>query len=413
MQAVLHGELRQADSELRPATTRSTMASAIAKALVAGGMVVALSEVCVRATTRTNAHTGVTLLGHVALLPYRPTAKAAAAAWAEAGASTYVVRDDQLGWTIRPNGAWADYTATAQGFRGPADRMTTPSIPPGTLRISVYGDSFTHGDGVRFEETWPDQLQHLRPNLEVLNFGIPGYGADQALLRFRRDGTKFRSDIHVLAIWPEDLVRDLNVIRFYLAPNGNVGTSKPRFVLQGGALVQVNLPVLPRHAFLSTLLHRHVDAVVAQDFWYREDEQRFPIYLHAQSLRAALSVLNAYRRRSQRYRLYLDRDGEAVQLAAAISQAFTREVEALGARAYIAIIPMQELLDVHARGGFPLVDVLRARAIPVIDCGPAIAARARELGAAALYLPDGHLTAGGNRVIAEEVAAEVLPALAP
>ena len=376
-------------------------------ALIGVGIFFALSELCVRSFVGTNADTGMLLLGRVALLPYRPLAGAATAAWDHAGASTYTVRDDELGWSILPNGAADQYTANAHGLRGVQNWTTTAAIPSGTFRISVYGDSFTHGDGLPLQDTWPDQLQHMRENLEVLNFGVPGYGTDQAFLRFRRDGTKFQSQVHILGIWPEDLVRNLNVIRFYLNPGGWLGTSKPRFVLEHGNLVTVNSPVLSKADFLDTVLQRQVAAPLARDLWYREDEQRFPFYFHAQSVRAALSVLNAYRRRTLRNRLYLDADGEAVQTTAAIAEAFTSEVDALGARAYVLIVPMKELLDVEGRGAFPLVGVLAARSVPVIDLGPVFAARAREAGAETLYLPDGHLTPAGNRLIAEELLRDV------
>ena len=90
-------------------------------------------------------------------------------------------------------------------------------------------------------------------------------------------------------------------------------------------------------------------------------------------------------------------------MTAAIAEAFKNEVEHLGSRAYIMIIPMRELLDAHSTGAFPLGKMLKARSIPVLDTGPAFSAKAREVGVDRLYLPDGHLTALGNRLIAEEI----------
>jgi hypothetical protein len=144
--------------------------------------------------------------------------------------------------------------------------------------------------------------------------------------------------------------------------------------------------------------------VLALDYWYREDEQRFPPYYHLHSLRAALSVYNAYQRREARQRLYFDREGEALQLGAAIAEAFRDEVRALGARAYVALIPMRELVQAQATGAFPLAALLRARGIEVLDLAPAFASRAGDAGSGPLFLPDGHLTALGNRLIAEQIA---------
>ena len=119
--------------------------------------------------------------------------------------------------------------------------------------------------------------------------------------------------------------------------------------------------------------------------------------------RAVLSVYNAYERRELRNRQYFDRRSEAIRVTVAIADAFDREVSALGARAYVSIIPMRDFLDAHASGAFPLVDALKEHSIHMLDFGPAFARKAKEIGADALYLPDGHLTALGNRLIAEEI----------
>lgn len=375
----------------------------IAATLIVAGLLLAILEIGVRVITKTNPETGMRLIGRFALLPYRPEAEAAGASWDRAGVSTYLTRDEDLGWAIMPNGESGEYTATSHGFRGPKNWATTSSIPEGKIRISVYGDSFTHGDEAQFKNTWADQLQNLRTNLEVLNFGVPAYGTDQAFLRFRRDGRKFDAQFHILGIWTENLVRNLNVVRFYLNPHGNLGNSKPRFVLASGNLTVVNSPVLSRQAFLDTVLQRNVSPVVQHDYWYRDDEQQFPFYYHLETVRAAFSVYNAYHRREIRNRLYFDKEGEALKVTVAIAEAFKNEVEALGSRAYVSIIPMRDYLDAHGSGTFPLVEMLKARSIPVLDFGPVFASKAKEVGVEALYLPDGHLTAQGNRLIADEI----------
>jgi hypothetical protein len=375
----------------------------MATALIVAGLVFAVAEIGIRVITNTNPETGVRLIGRFAFLPYRPEKAAATASWDNADSSTYVVRDRDLGWTIKPHGESGDYTATSYGFRGPKDWVTTPRLAKGKIRISVYGDSFTHGDEVPFKDTWGDQLQHLRTNLEVLNFGVPAYGTDQAFLRFRRDGTRFDAQFHILSIWTENLARNVNVVRFYLNPHGNLGTSKPRFVLSSGRLTVVNSPVLSKQAFLASVLQSNVSSAMKHDYWYREEEQQFPFYYHVVTVRAAISVYNAYHRREIRNQMYFDKDGEALKVTVAIAEAFKTEVEALGSRPYVAIIPMRDFLDAHGSGSFPLVQMLRERSIPVLDFGPAFASRAKELGVEALYLPGGHLTSRGNRLLAEEM----------
>ena len=40
----------------------------------------------------------------------------------------------------------------------------------------MFGDSFAAGTRLPHEQTWTSQLQALRPDLEVVNFGVDGYG---------------------------------------------------------------------------------------------------------------------------------------------------------------------------------------------------------------------------------------------
>ena len=109
-----------------------------------------------------------------------------------AGRTSYVVHSPTLGWTLKPGGATELYRASAQGLQAERDYAATP--PPGILRIAAFGDSFTHADDVsNAGGLWTRQLEALDPRLEALNFGVPGYAPDQALLRYRRrDGASSR-----------------------------------------------------------------------------------------------------------------------------------------------------------------------------------------------------------------------------
>src|SRR3972149_11419493 len=68
-----------------------------------------------------------------------------------AGKTTYLAHSPTLGWTIKPNGYSPLYRANAQGIRGNNDYRVIPS--EGVLRLATFGDSFTHGDEVRNEDT--------------------------------------------------------------------------------------------------------------------------------------------------------------------------------------------------------------------------------------------------------------------
>lgn len=128
----------------------------------------------------------------------------------------YVV-DSQRGYGLRPGarGLWTregrgSVSINSDGFRGPLPARTPPE---GTLRIAVLGDSFTEALQVDQQQTWLQRLQ-ARMNeaptcgirqgrqVEVLNFGVGGYGTGQQLLTWRQQARRYRPDVVLLALYP-------------------------------------------------------------------------------------------------------------------------------------------------------------------------------------------------------------------
>lgn len=108
----------------------------------------------------------------------------------------------------------------------------------GTFRILVFGDSFTWGYGVEAEEIYTEVLEDkLGDDFEVINMGVPGYGADQEYLLLKREGIKYAPD---LVIFGFDVFTDAcdvyNPVRYRYY-------SKPKFDLLDGKLVLTNVPV--------------------------------------------------------------------------------------------------------------------------------------------------------------------------
>lgn len=82
----------------------------------------------------------------------------------------YTDGGDTITMTIRPDGARANGSPPA----------------PDRPSVLVVGCSFTIGWAVADNETWSARIQELRPDLNVINRGVAGYGTYQALLLVER-----------------------------------------------------------------------------------------------------------------------------------------------------------------------------------------------------------------------------------
>jgi lysophospholipase L1-like esterase len=267
--------------------------------------------------------------------------------------TSYLLYDPHLGWTLRPNSESDGglYMANSAGLRSETEYDLSPD--PGVVRIAIFGDSFTHGDGVPFEDTWGHRLEVLLDqqglNVEVLNFGVPGYGMDQAFLRWQHVGRQFSPDIVVFGFQAENIYRNLNTIRPIHFYNTGVPFSKPRFVLDGEELRLVNSPAIPPEQVPETLARFAESPLVEYEYFYDKDHYMEHWWLESKLLALVLAEVE----RSNESRVteqFYDSDGEPSRLAIAIIQAFKADVEAHGAQFVIVHLPLQSNLARIADG---------------------------------------------------------------
>lgn len=172
--------------------------------------------------------------------------------------------DPLLGWVLQPNlrprmALASRITSDALGARGPTSH---PRARTGAPRVVALGDSYTFGSCVNDDETWPAVLERALPGAEVVNLGVPGYGLDQMLLRWERDGAAYRPDVVVLGYIGEDVSRA--AMRFF-------AFAKPMFELDGDGLRLTNTPVptpaalYAREAALGPTLRRDLSRLFRVD----------------------------------------------------------------------------------------------------------------------------------------------------
>lgn len=95
-----------------------------------------------------------------------------------------------------------DYRINGLGHRGAGISIEKP---PGVRRILCLGDSFTFGEGVREEDTWPRRLERLAgPRTQVINAGVQGYDLYHEALYLDRYGQFLQPDVVVIGFFMND-----------------------------------------------------------------------------------------------------------------------------------------------------------------------------------------------------------------
>lgn len=125
-------------------------------------------------------------------------------------------------------------TINEAGQRGPSHPIERI---PGKRRVVILGDSQAWGDGVGDGETFASLLDD--DETEIVNLAVIGYGTDQQLLTFEREGAAYRPDVVVILTYLGNDLRD-NV------STGTMQFPKPWFEIENDDdLVLRGAPVEP------------------------------------------------------------------------------------------------------------------------------------------------------------------------
>ena len=124
--------------------------------------------------------------------------------------STYPAKyDAELGWIPEegdhPENLWKTrITILEDGIR--SNGRNEHTVLDNNRPILAIGDSFTFGDQVSNNETWPAQLEKMSGR-RVINGGVFGYGIDQAYLRMRALASKYKPSVIIFSFIPNDISR--------------------------------------------------------------------------------------------------------------------------------------------------------------------------------------------------------------
>ena len=115
--------------------------------------------------------------------------------------------DPEIGWVLSPDiikshpvPTSADPAPAKVVYSISHGERITSSEPRSGPRIVVTGASYTFGQAVNDEDTFPWLLQELLPEYHVVNVAAMGYGTDQALLAAEREVLRFPGQVRTVVL---------------------------------------------------------------------------------------------------------------------------------------------------------------------------------------------------------------------
>lgn len=239
----------------------------------------------------------------------------------------YAAIPDVEGWF------WVETTnyvkINSQGFR---DREHAKTKPANTFRIAVIGDSFAEARQVPLDaafwsvmERTVQQKASRGLNIEVLNFGVGGYGTANELLTLRQRVWEYSPDVVLLAVCTYNDITD------NYRPLKNAD-EVPYFKLENGSLVLDD-------SFLRSKTYRRADSVLYKGWVAAHNASRLIQLLHhAQfALRTALSAWKERRRLAEAQRSV---DARPLNSAASVSP--SKLVDLVGIQNMVYVEPQDD-----------------------------------------------------------------------
>ncbi len=310
---------------------------------------------------------------------------------------TYAARlNPRLGWP------------SPQALQEQDAEAAAPNQPP--ITISAYGDSFTAGYGVEPQHTWSSVLGRMlgRP---IANYGVPGYGTDQAYLRFH-DNSRDPANLVFLGLLSENIQRNVTQLRNFIIPNSQCQT-KPRFILnETGKLEVVPFPALTAETYPEFL--KHPERFLEHDYF----RPGGPSGAQNLGFPYLWSIIKAHKFFYDRYVLgyksYLqfyepDHPSQALPLTRAIVNQFLREAKDRGKQPIVLIFPGPEdfpFYQQHKRPVHePLLKEFHRQGVDYVDLGAEITKRLQGRDYQEVFLTGrySHFNEKGNRLVAEIV----------
>lgn len=323
--------------------------------------------------------------------------------------SGFLLYDPDLGWNNRPRTCTPDKRYCANSFGLRADREYTAAMRPGSFRVSMFGDSFIAG----FDADMPDSLAVQVESMlkakgldaEVLNFGVGGFGFDQAYLYYNRDASRFDTNVIVQGLQMENVGRDVTLFRIVAFPGTGIPFSKPRYILEDGKLELINRPTVAPEDVPRTLANFHRWPLAKYEPSYTEKYQH-----HWYTPSKLLStIVDLYSSKQETQQDLFAVNGEAMNITVPLLERYREEVKRSGKPFVLIYFPLADTINAVLAGKpDPWQGHLdRLKGFTIVDPTPRLVAHARQHGVPSLYA--GHYSPAGYRLVAESLAEALAP----
>ena len=319
------------------------------------------------------------------------------------------LRDPVLGWP------WPGQYGDDLDINGAQRNPYFPNGPQEGACVSLYGDSFTQGgDTSSLQMNWGNVLSK-RLGCYVANFGMGGYGTDQAYLRFSENRND-PSPIVIFGLHPADALRNLTRIRDL--ENYEIWYAlKPRFVLdQQGKLTLVPIPDLTEEEYWRVLTVKRPPLILEHENLQPGGPAGVVKLEFPYTISVIKNMVSFYGFRSRVLRYpgwmeFLERGHplHALEITVGITREFVELAEKRGKAPVVVILPHPADFEYYLRKErWPYQQIIRSYeqiGIRFIDFGPYLLSVARRLGKERReYLgPTGHYNHAGNALVAQFV----------
>jgi hypothetical protein len=301
---------------------------------------------------------------------------------------SYFVVDESLGWTVGPSRRSKDgrYASSVEGIRSERPGISYAAAKH-SRRVALVGDSYAFGLEVGFKDSWGYRLQQdLGASVQVLNFGVEGYGIDQGYLRYRKDVRAWHPDLVIFGFIDHDLYRSMAVYPFVSFPEWEYPVEKPRFVVRDGKLELPNVPVIAPERILE--LRSVTDLpFIELDRGYEPRDWEWRPYYYSRLVRFLLS-----RFRPPPNPVGQTSDAAMTEVNAALIASFVELAKKEGSSPLVVYFPQR--VDYHGgtKSG-PVLKKLEERGVEVEDLTECL----RKVDVAALFIEGRpHYSPAGN-----------------